>query len=128
MTQFTSAWVAIQNAKREKPSPETGRAILASAEREVVLHRRIMEFCGNQFPRWKYVHDRTDIPTGKEDGISDFCIIAPGGRLFIIECKSATGKQTHAQMCWQKEVEMLGHKYHLVISFDEFLKVVEVVK
>jgi hypothetical protein len=123
--EFTSGWLAMHNAKRQKPSPDTGRKILANAEKEVRLHERIMEWCSSQWPRWLYIHARTDMASTIQIGAPDFVIIAPGGRIFFVECKSATGKQTTDQLAWMALAQNLGHKYYLVRSFEEFLEVVK---
>lgn len=126
MTQFTASWVAIQNAKRDKPSPETGRKIGAAVASEIKLHEAIMAWCDAQWPQWIYIHARMDAPTTTECGSPDFIIFAPEGRVFCIECKAKDKKQSYAQLCWEARLKMLKwHVYKVVRNMDEFLEVVK---
>ena len=47
-------------------------------------------------------------------GMPDVMAVLPSGKVFHIECKSGTGKQSEAQLEWQKKAEDHGH-YYLVI-------------
>ena len=47
-------------------------------------------------------------------GMPDIMAVLPSGKVFHIECKSSTGKQSEAQLEWQKKAEDHGH-YYLVI-------------
>lgn len=45
-------------------------------------------------------------------GTADICgVIAPSGRLLMIECKTATGKQREAQVTMQRVVTAMGGVY-----------------
>lgn len=89
------------------------------------LHEQIIKFCDDQWPRWKYIHQRTDKRSTTESGVHDFTIYASNGRIFNIECKAKGKKQTTDQTIWAKELEMLGHKVLVVYSREEFLEVIK---
>lgn len=94
------------------------------------LHEDIMAHCDKQWPRWKYVHARMDKPSTIAVGAPDFVIFTPGNeemhpRVFAIECKRGGKKPTPEQLAWHKEMEMLGHRVHVVYSMEEFLEIVK---
>ena len=93
-------------------------------EREMPLHDKIMAWCNSQHPRVKYIRARSDRESTIQVGAQDFTLFLPNGRLLCIECKSATGKLTHEQQAWSKEMEMLGHAVHVVRSMEEFMKLI----
>lgn len=98
------------------------------AERETGkggLHEQIMEFCDAQWPRWKFIHSRTDQKSTVEVGSHDFTIFLPNGKTLCVECKAKGGKLSNEQLAWAKELSMLGHGVHVVFSLEEFKKVVE---
>jgi len=57
---------------------------------------------------------------GVFEGVSDMCLICPGGRTVWIEWKTSTGHQSKAQIHWQGLVESYGHTYVLVRNEEEF--------
>ena len=59
-------------------------------------------------------------------GEPDFQIFGDGGRVWMIECKSRTGKLSTDQLGVQMQARKLGHAVHVVRSMDEFRKVVEI--
>ena len=110
-----------------RQSPVTRPEALEPAERETGkggLHEQIIEYCGKQWPRWKYRHARTDKKTTEELGTEDFTIFLPAGRTLHVECKARNEKPSPQQLSWATELRMLGHTVHFVWSFEEFLKVV----
>lgn len=53
-------------------------------------------------------------------GTADICgLIAPSGRLLMIECKTATGKQRAAQVTMQRVVTAMGGLYVVARSLEE---------
>lgn len=116
-------------AARRKRMPACKESLqeYTPAEREVGkggLHEQIMEWCDAQWPRWKYIHARTDQKSTIGNGVHDFTIYAPNGRVFNIECKAKGGKMTPEQLAWSKELEMLGHASHQVVSLEQFVDLV----
>ena len=101
-------------------------AVSSGDEREVGrggLHEKIMRHCDAQWPKWKYIHARTDQRSTVGIGVHDFTIYLPGGRVLNAECKTRDGKPTPEQLAWALQLEMLGHKVHVVRSMDEFLAI-----
>lgn len=62
---------------------------------------------------------------GVFEGVSDMCLIAPGGKSIWIEWKTSTGRQSKAQIGWQELVQSLGHVYILVRNESEFIEAIE---
>jgi len=99
-----------------------------AAERETGkggLHEQIMDYCNAQWPRWKFIHSRTDQKSTVAVGSHDFTIFLPGGRTVLIECKAKGGKLSNEQLAWAKELSLLGHGVNVVFSLEEFKRVVE---
>lgn len=99
---------------------DISRAIKAKIERELDLHDQIIRYCNAQWPKWKYIHARTDKRSTIAAGCQDFTIFAPG-RVLCIEVKRPGGKLDPDQQGWAKEMQMLGHTVHTVRSMDEFI-------
>lgn len=93
-------------------------------ERESTLHEQIMKHCDSQWPKWKYLRARMDKRSTIASGAQDFTIFAPG-RVILCECKRKGEKPTAEQLAWHKELELLGHKVHVVYSFEEFLEAIK---
>lgn len=87
------------------------------------LQDRIVGYCRSKgwFPVFSGMRRRTSTPIGTPD----FVIYADNGRVFTIETKSKTGKQTPEQIGVQLMLNKLGHQYYLVRSFEQFLEVVK---
>ena len=84
------------------------------------LHQQIMDFCNSQWPRWKFIHSRTDQKSTVEIGSHDFTIFLPSGRWLLIECKAKHGKLSPGQRVWAYELAALGHVVYVVYSLGEF--------
>jgi len=117
MSQFTSQWLATQQAKRmETIHPSAG-----AVERESDLHDEIAAYC--KLKGWYYVHSRMDRPTSQNLGVADFIIATNGGNTLWIEAKAKRNKPTREQLaakCW---LEKLGHEAHIVWSMPVFLDI-----
>lgn len=61
---------------------------------------------------------------GVVPGVSDMCLICPGGKVIWMEFKTATGIQSEKQKKWQTKVETQGHTYVIVRSENEFWEVI----
>lgn len=93
------------------------------AERETGhggLQEQIMKHCRNQWPKWKFMHARTDKRSGLEEGAEDFTIFLPEGRTLHIETKAKGKKRTPEQNIWAAELRMLGHEVHVCRSIEDF--------
>lgn len=85
------------------------------------LHDQIMAWCDAQWPRWRYIHSRTDKRSTVQVGSQDFTIFCPEARVLCVECKRPSGKRTPAQTAWAMEMARLGHAVYLVTTMQEFL-------
>jgi hypothetical protein len=101
-----------------QPAPPVTQA----AERERALHDDIQDECKRR--RWLCLHGSMAHKTMRTVGEPDFTILADVGRVFFVECKTATGKLSPEQLALKCWAEMLGHEIHIVRSLDEFLKIV----
>lgn len=61
--------------------------------------------------------------TGLMKGASDLIILMPGITLFM-ECKTPVGVQSPDQIIFQHRVELIGFKYHLFRSLEQFQNIV----
>ncbi len=106
----------------------TASTLVEGVTKERELHDEIIRYCDSQWPRWKYIHARMDKRSTIAVGAPDFVIFTPGNaemhpRVFAIECKRAGQKPTPEQLAWHKEIEMLGHKVHVIYSLAEFKEI-----
>ena len=95
------------------PSPGTG-----GVPRESDLHEEI--FDEGRRRGWIALHGSMAERTCRTLGEPDFVILAGGGRVLFVECKSRTGKLSPAQAALKFQAEKLGHAVHVVRSVDEF--------
>lgn len=61
---------------------------------------------------------------GLISGVSD-CLFIWRGSLYCFEFKTEIGRQSPAQIEWQRKVNQQGINYYLVRSIEEFKKVME---
>jgi hypothetical protein len=90
------------------------------AVREASLHEEIFDECRRR--GWIALHGSMAERTCRTLGEPDFVILADGGRVLFVECKSRSGKLSPAQAALKHHAEKLGHTIHVVRSLDEFLK------
>lgn len=83
------------------------------------LHDYIMQECRQRC--WLAVHSRMDRATTTALGVPDFIIFADGGRVFLIEAKTRTGKMKPEQLAFQAHARKLGFTVHVIRSKEEFL-------
>jgi len=89
------------------------------------LHRKILDWCGQQWPRWKAIHSRMDKRTTNEPGTPDFVLFAPHGAM-IIECKRPGAKLSQEQQVYHHELRLLGWRVGVVHTWEEFIKWVSI--
>jgi hypothetical protein len=58
--------------------------------------------------------------TGLLPGVSDLVVITPSGKVVFVECKTEKGRQSDAQIEFQKRVQALGFTYILVRDLKNF--------
>lgn len=90
---------------------------------EIPLHNSIIRYCNQQWPKWKFIHSRTDRRPTIAVGAQDFTIFMPDGKVLCIECKDRNEKPTSDQQTWATEMRMLGHTVHVVRSMNDFMTV-----
>ena len=105
------------NSGRREAVPAEG------VENEGDLHDQILAQCRHRL--WPVIHSRMDMATTTATGAPDFVIFADAGRVFAVESKTKTGKQTPQQIAWQMLMERNGHRYAIVRSMVEFLDLVK---
>lgn len=109
-------------ARSRKPQPMMQWQPADRETGEGGLHEKITEYCNKQWPRWKYIHSRTDKRSRVEVGSHDFTIFMSKGRTLCVECKAKRGKLTVEQTIWRHEMATLGHTVHVAYSFEQFLE------
>ena len=121
--------MSITRFQLEQMQARLGRPTVPDAPPlEKALHRKIMDHCDKQWPRWKYVRSRMDKPTGQEIGVADFIIFMPCMRVLLVEAKRPGQKPTLAQSGWHAELAKLGFTVDVVHDMKEFLLAVEAAK
>lgn len=88
--------------------------------REASLHEEIFDECRRR--GWIALHGSMAERTCRTLGEPDFVILADGGRVLFVECKSRAGKLSPAQAALKFHAEKLGHAVHVVRSMEEFFK------
>ena len=112
---FTSTWLALRQARTAQIlTPREG------VEREADLHEEIFSECRRR--GWIALHGSMAERTHRTAGEPDFIIMADGGRVLFVECKSRNGKLSPAQHALKHHAEKLGHTMHVVRSREEFLQ------
>jgi hypothetical protein len=94
-----------------------------AAERECDLHEDIFAECERR--GWLAFHGAMCRRTARTLGEPDWILLAPGGKLLMIECKSSTGKLSIEQQAIAAHAAKLGHIVHVVRSLDEFLNIIQ---
>ena len=89
--------------------------------READLHEEIFDECRRR--GWIALHGSMAERTCRTLGEPDFVILADGGRVLFVECKTKTGKLSPAQAALKFHAEKLGHTVHVVRSLGQFLEV-----
>ena len=122
--QFNIMEVRNEANKLKGPAADTVKQSVPddAVELEKDLHRDIFDYCRNK--KWIVLHGAMSERTHRTPGEFDFVIIADGGRVFLIECKTRKGKLSHAQLAMKVHAEWLGHKPAVVRSMTEFLEAI----
>lgn len=120
-------WVMGKNGEYYHPGsvPKALTPVIAVAgvtERESELHDKIFDACRSR--GWIAFHGSMSERTSRTLGEFDFVILADKARVFLVECKTRTGKLSPAQQAIHTWSEKLGHEPHVVRSIEEFLEVV----
>ena len=89
---------------------------------EKTLQREIIAECKRR--EWLVFYSRMDSRTTRPAGEPDLQILMGDGRFLLIECKTAKGKLSDAQLAVQANARKLGHTIYVVRSFEDFLSLV----
>jgi hypothetical protein len=95
-------------------------AVPVSLEKE--LHEFI--FDDARCRGWIVLHGAMSERTHRTPGEFDFIILAGSGLVFLIECKTRTGKLSPEQLAMKVHAEMLGHKPAVVRSIADYYNVI----
>jgi len=96
------------------------RICKSNAKREADLHAQIFDECRRR--GWIALHGSMAERTHRTAGEPDFVLIADGGRVLFIECKTRTGKLSMAQQAMIAHAAKLGTTIYVIRSMEEFLK------
>ena len=94
-----------------------------ASECERDLHEEIFDACRRR--GWIALHGSMAERSHRTLGEPDFTILADGGRVLFVECKTRNGKLSPAQAALKFHAEKLGHTVHVVRSLEEFMEVVK---
>lgn len=117
LTEFQYQEILSRQGRPPRPAPKDIR------ERDI--HDDIIEYCNSRFPRWKFIHSRTDKRTRCAIGAPDFVVFLPRHRFLVLEVKRVGGKPTPEQRNFAAEMAKLGTTVHFVESVREFLLAAE---
>lgn len=103
------------------------RAVMAAPPgdgmtRESDLHQAILNECKRR--GWIAFHGSMAHSTFRTPGEPDFIIMADGGRVFLIEAKTITGKLSPDQRAIAAWAAKLGHVVHVVRCMEDFLRAI----
>ena len=118
-TRFTQSDVNAFNARQNRAGLEQP---FSDTSIESRLHEKIIDECERR--GWLYLHGAMSKRTHRTAGEPDFLIYADKGRLFSVECKSASGKLSLEQSALIAHASKLGHTVHVVRSMQQFLELV----
>lgn len=116
-TAEVQAYMAKQFALQRKDATTAGPPV----EDESLLHNQIICECKRR--GWIYFHGSMAVATARTESEPDFQILAEGGRYFLIECKSKTGKLTSGQLGMKAWASKLSHTIHVIRSMEEFYEI-----
>ncbi len=106
-----------------KPGYDQIGNILAPVETESDLHNQIIDYCKSK--GWQYLHGSMAHRSRRTIGENDFTILADGGRVFLVEVKTKSGKLSPEQNAFIAHARRNGHTVHVIRSMDDFRVVVE---
>lgn len=117
--KWTEADVAAREARlKAGKEPASGEG----CEDESKLHSEIMATCRQR--GWIVFHGSMAHRAMRTPGEPDFTILADGGRVFFVECKTKTGKLSREQLGLKHWAENLGHTIHTCRSAADFRKII----
>ena len=85
------------------------------------LHSQIYDECRRR--GWIAFHGSMSARTHRTLGEPDFVVLMDGGRLLMVECKTANGKLSPEQQAMSAHAKKLGHTIHVVRSMEDFFNI-----
>ena len=112
-----------QRVAKNRDIVETGDGVTWSAtvKREADLHAQIFDECRRR--GWIALHGSMSERTHRTAGEPDFIILADGGRVLFVECKTAKGKLSLEQQAMIAHAAKLGTTIFVVRSMAEFFQI-----
>ena len=123
MSDFSNEWLVGYLAKRERereksfPLPEEAPDIGLESN----LQKKLIQYCREH--GWPCFHDRSK--RVNDPGWPDNIIFLPGGKVVLIELKSASGRLRKEQLELRR---ILGWNDHMVYIARSFKRVVEIIE
>lgn len=117
MPRMTTAEFQAYEARRNGHTSEGDQEL--RRETESRLHTAVLDECRRR--GWIAFHGSMAHRAMRTIGEPDFCVLADRGRIFFVECKSATGKLRPEQAALSAWASRLGHTIHVVRSISEFV-------
>lgn len=111
--------VAQFNSRSRATSEGDQELARTAVTHEADLHNDILAECRRR--GWIPFHGSMAHSTFRTPGEPDFVILADGGRLLLVECKTKTGKLSADQQAIAAWARKLGFQIHIVRSFAAFL-------
>lgn len=108
----------MRQRKRIQSANEIDDRMSDGCEEEAALHAEIIGYCRRH--RYAYFHGSMSTKTHRTPGEPDFVVIA-AGNIYLVECKTRTGKLSDDQRAIAKLCSMNGHTVHVIRHFREFL-------
>lgn len=102
----------------ECPVPASG-----GPSSEAALHSQIKAECARR--GWIALTGSMAHKAMRVLGEPDFLILADGGRVYLVEAKTATGKLSTEQQALQVWAKKLGHNIAVVRSMEQFLNLID---
>jgi hypothetical protein len=124
MSAFDSNWLKSYEARMATVKPGFKGSLDEDlrVSKESLLHEEILAECRRR--QWIAFHGSMAHKTFRTEGEPDFVILADGGKMFLVEAKTATGKLSPAQLGIHAWAKKLGHEVHVVRSISEFLNLI----
>ena len=113
---------ARSKSRHAAPEPATSRD---AGGPESAIRKRILDFCGSQWPVWVVLAARTDERSTLPEGAHDLTIFGPFPLCILVETKSRSGKLRPSQKIWIKNLDMLRWKVRIVTTWEQFQRAVD---
>lgn len=93
---------------------------------ELPFHGELMKWCGDQWPKWPYMHADPSARSRITKGCTDFIIGIPTGFTLWLELKKAGGKLSDDQRDFHHLLRAVGIEPRVAFSMRDFMALPEV--